>query len=163
MLLRNVTTTVLLYAVCLLSGCDSRQGDALTSNSQPSDTPFSGAVSCDDVKADKYLFTAAPWPPTATPPTTIAAAHRALDAHLSLDQKQQLACLNISRNDMHMGLALWIRNEWNLYAMSPLAERLLNIGFRSADEASSGLAWTYVAQLRQRPIDIADEVARYQP
>lgn len=153
-------TAILISLLAGLAACEA--GDVATTSRDPHTEQSEGPISCDDVGVrGAYAFAAAPWPLAQAPPVNVAAAHAALDRHLAREQRQALACLEVSRSDVHLGLALWIRNEWNLYGMGALGAELWDYGLRHPDDASNVIAWTYIARLRGEEVDIAGVAAQY--
>ncbi|NNE41371.1 MAG: hypothetical protein HKN14_10705 [Marinicaulis sp.] len=147
--------SALIFICALTAACDS--ADAPKSSGVAAPEIFN----CNDFPAGVYRFNAAPWPAATPHPETVEDAHSALEKHLSFDQKRMLVCwTEISRRDVHLGLALWIRNEWNLYSMPPLGSVLYRKGVRTADDAANVIAWTYIRNLRDEPTSVDEEVAR---
>lgn len=144
----------ILAACCggLLAACDAKD---------QMQTTQSFVVDCDSLKGERYAFSADPWPISSPLPQSVAEALDSLDRHLSPEQKNQLACLDVTRDAVHLGLGLWIRNEWNLYGMGALGTELWGEGFRHPEDASDALAWAYIDKLRGQPASVADEAKRY--
>jgi len=62
----------------------------------------------------------------------------------------------------HMGLGLWMRNNWGLWAGSRLAQYFNQIGIRHPDDMTGIIFDSYWRRLHGRDIDLDAQVYRYQ-
>jgi hypothetical protein len=93
-------------------------------------------------------------------PNTLEEAFAALDAQLpALERKKYM---NSTEDDAvtsaHMGLGMWIRNEWFRHGGSALPGSLQA---RSLDDASAIVLTSYWRHLNARPLDVEGQVACY--
>jgi len=62
----------------------------------------------------------------------------------------------------HMGVGLYIRNQWFRSGKSPLAGVLHQLGARSLDDASSMVLTSYWRHLNGKPLELEKQGACYQ-
>lgn len=96
-----------------------------------------------------------PWPPDLATPQTVDDSLAALDAWLTQPQKQYFRCENREHLlvDVHFGLALQLRNHWNLGPAGPLGAELAALGLQHVDDMSNFIALKYIHSLRDEPFD----------
>jgi len=135
----------LVLAVCLPQlACDSNQ-------SSPAASVACAAFTLGD--SDAVLPS---WPLERSVPENVEQALAALDEWLSEPQKQYYRCLDLdaARDELHFGLALWIRNNWGLFEPNPLTASLAPTGLRHPDDVSNLVAYQYVRRLHGEPLDV---------
>lgn len=54
----------------------------------------------------------------------------------------------------HMGLGMWIRNNWGLWSGSHLMKYFYTLGFRHTDDISSAIIYSFWKHLNGLPIEI---------
>jgi hypothetical protein len=91
-------------------------------------------------------------------------AHRILAKTL---RSSDLASIKAMRNEIemvqfHMGLGLWMRNEWGLRKDSSLAHFFLQRGSLSADDMSSIVLETFWCKLHDQPFRLEERIASLQ-
>ena len=101
-----------------------------------------------------------PWPDSRAAPVDLEQSRAALDDWLTETEKQYYRCENLGSvlADLHLGLAKRLRNDWNLFADSPLRTNLESLGLSHPDDMSSFLARRYVYSLRGMPFDEASYI-----
>lgn len=62
----------------------------------------------------------------------------------------------------HLGLGMWIRNNWGLRAGSQLSHYFNRIGIENADDMSGIILDSYWRRLHDKPLDLEGQVRRYQ-
>jgi hypothetical protein len=62
----------------------------------------------------------------------------------------------------HLGLGMWIRNNWRLWAGSRLATYFNNLGIHHPEDMSGIILDTYWCHLNDRPLRIEERIQRYQ-
>jgi hypothetical protein len=61
----------------------------------------------------------------------------------------------------HMGLGLWIRNDWGLWARGPLYQDLAALGLRHPDDMSAVILTCFWRELHGKPLELEAQVAKY--
>ncbi len=93
-------------------------------------------------------------------PNTLEEAFAALDAQLPAPERKKF--MESTEDDAvisaHMGLGMWMRNEWFRHGGSALPGLLQA---RSLDDASSIVLTSYWRHLNARPLDVEGQVACY--
>jgi hypothetical protein len=64
--------------------------------------------------------------------------------------------------DYHMGLGMWMRNNWGLWGGSRLSEYFNGIGIHHPDDMSEIILDSYWRKLHGKPIDLDGQVRYYQ-
>ncbi|MBL9169706.1 MAG: hypothetical protein JNN07_18340 [Verrucomicrobiales bacterium] len=103
-------------------------------------------------------------PSRAQIPANLDDAHRILAKTL---RSSDLASIKAMRNEIemaqfHMGLGLWMRNEWGLRKNSALAQFFLQKGNVSADDMSSIVLGTFWCKLHDQPFRLEERIASFQ-
>jgi hypothetical protein len=62
----------------------------------------------------------------------------------------------------HMGLGLWMRNNWGLWSRGPLYEHFAGLGLQHPDDMSGLILTCLWRRLHDAPLGVQDEVAHYQ-
>lgn len=82
-----------------------------------------------------------------------------------LDSKEYPGILQGSAEDIaisvHSGYGRHIRNEWGLWAGSPLKDELSKMGLQHPDDMSSVLIVSAVRDLKNQPRNIEQMIAKY--
>lgn len=97
-------------------------------------------------------------------PATLDEAFRALDSLLGPTRRDSFMHTP-ERGAVvyaHMGIGLYIRNEWFRSGKSPLAGVLHQLGARSLDDASSMVLTSYWRHLNGKPLELEKQGACYQ-
>jgi hypothetical protein len=63
--------------------------------------------------------------------------------------------------EYHMGLGLWLRNNWGLWGGSRLKTYFNKIGIFHPDDMSGLILTTFWRHLHNKPLEVENEVARY--
>lgn len=95
-------------------------------------------------------------------PDTIEEAMRALDEGLSSDAQKTI--INLKEDQVircHMGLGMWIRNNWDLWSGGPLKDHLQAKGFMHPDDMSMSLIREWWARKNGRPSTMQAEIKKY--
>ena len=61
----------------------------------------------------------------------------------------------------HMGLGLWMRNNWGLWAGGPLYDDLAALGLRHPDDMPGVILTSLWRQLHDKPLELEAQVAKY--
>src|ERR1044072_28190 len=64
--------------------------------------------------------------------------------------------------EYHMGLGLWMRNNWKLWAGSRLSEYFNGIGIFHPDDMSGIILTSFWRHLHSQPLKLEEQVSRYQ-
>lgn len=62
----------------------------------------------------------------------------------------------------HMGLGMWMRNNWGLWHGSKLKDYFMDLGIDHADDMSGIILDSYWRHLHNQPLNIEDQVKYYQ-
>jgi hypothetical protein len=95
-------------------------------------------------------------------PATLSEALDRLRQTLPPDTIQQMR--DGTEADMvkyHMGLGLWMRNNWGLWARGPLYQDLAALGLRHPDDMSGVILTSLWRELHGRPLGLEAQVAKY--
>jgi len=91
------------------------------------------------------------------------------DAHQELDKMLSPAFVNEirtgSESDLvryHMGLGMWMRNYWGLWAGSRLAKYFHGVGIHHPDDMSQTILISYWRRLHAQPFDLPTQAQQYQ-
>jgi hypothetical protein len=93
-------------------------------------------------------------------PKTYEQALNCLDKSLTAEDKAELAKPD-GPFEQHMGLGMWIRNNWGLWKGGPLARDMYKRGFVMPDDMSAVILESYASQVRGEPFDLAAQAAKY--
>jgi hypothetical protein len=83
--------------------------------------------------------------PAEPTPTTLAEAHIALEQIFSADELARIDSMK-SEDEMweyHIGLGMWMRNNWSLWRGGPLATQMQKLGFNHPDDMSGIILATF--------------------
>jgi hypothetical protein len=97
-------------------------------------------------------------------PTTLDEAVGCLDRWLPASEKRDLVDPPVSADEIqlpHLGIGMWIRNEWGLWKGGPLRSNLAALGLRHPDDMSAVIVDAFVASQKGVRFNLAGEVARY--
>jgi hypothetical protein len=95
-------------------------------------------------------------------PTTLSEALARLRQTLPPETIQEMR--DGTEDDMgmyHMGLGLWIRNDWGLWARGPPYQDLAALGLRHPDDMSAVILTCFWRELQGKPLELEAQVAKY--
>jgi hypothetical protein len=97
-------------------------------------------------------------------PTTLQEALVSLDKVLTQSEKQSFKSVKESDATVraHFNLGRSLRNEWGLWAGSPLAKNFNKLGITHPDDMSSIILVSYWRHLNGKPLEVEKQVACYQ-
>jgi hypothetical protein len=152
----------------LLGGCasrpSSREGTSMAA-AQPSSASSSSnpRAACPVTEPSLSVFDAFDGASAATRvPADFGAALSELDRVLTEQQRQALFCIRrYPAGALHGTLARWLRNEWGLYAGSPLARDMIARGFIHPDDMSNAIVRSYVRRIRGEEIRLEQQAELY--
>jgi hypothetical protein len=129
---------------------------------------FSSAVHRASQEQDKYKINPTPDPASIYKskvyvPTDLEDAFGELQKMLRPDLLKEMK--NGSEQDMiryHMGLGLWMRNNWGLWGGSRLAKYFNGVGIFHPDDMSGVILDSFWRHLNSQPIKLEEQVAYYQ-
>ena len=92
-------------------------------------------------------------------PKNLEEAFKELDKMLSPELKKGIK--DGTENDLHMGLGMWIRNNWGLWKGFDLAKWFNKLGIGHPDNMSGIILNSYALHLNNKPIDLDGQVRAY--
>ncbi len=97
-------------------------------------------------------------------PTDLDDAHRELQRLLTAKEIQHIKTMHSQSGmiEYHMGLGLWLRNNWGLWHESRLARYFDQLGIYHADDMSGLILETFWCKLHDQPFKIEDRASESQ-
>lgn len=138
-LTKNVSSILIVtLATMSLTACDSSR--------QTAEEKFN----CADFVLTNEDAVVSTWSSEWFMPKNLSESLVALDDWLTEPQKRYLQCedIGILHANIHFGLALLIRNSWDLHMASPLGAALGSIGLHHPDDMSNFIALEFISRLR---------------
>lgn len=165
------TSCTLLFIVLLTCGCggESRSSTAavLQEDHSPSDT-VADRVKPEDARSTGFTLIK-PTPHSDDSdrvyiPQNLADAFVELQRMLDEEEVELFASLTEEEAAYrdHMGLGMWIRNNWGLWGGSWLQGWMVEQGFRHPDDMSGAIMQSFWRHLNDKPINLEEQVAGYQ-
>lgn len=81
-----------------------------------------------------------------------------------LSEEDQAEILKMSEDDvggMHMGLGMWIRNNWDLWKGGPLLEHMKSLGFIHPDDMSHSILIEFWNRMNNQPSQLQEDIKKY--
>ena len=86
--------------------------------------------------------------------------------HDQIGEDRELMDLSVTTDRLivrlHDSLGRMIRNDWKLWADSPLKEDMERLGFIHADDMSSAILKRFLCEIRNETYDVEADAAAYQ-
>ncbi len=97
-------------------------------------------------------------------PTTLEETFKYLDQMFDDTSKYGFMTLpeDVATGRLHMGLGMWIRNNWGLWGDSKLKNYFLDKGVAHPDDMSSIILTSYHRHLNNKPTDLEGQIKRNQ-
>jgi len=95
-------------------------------------------------------------------PSTLEDSIQHLDKLLEKDTIEKIQSASEDEiNQFHMGLGMWMRNNWGLWKGSDLAKWFNTKGITHADDMSGIIITSYWRHLHNKPIDLDSQINSY--